>query len=548
VPRLTVVSAPRRAPALLSLALATAALSAALSGCGSSSSHSGASSTAATNGHRIESIFEAEAQLRANPTATLTLLRGLGVDRVRVLVPWNQIAPAPTARQAPAGNLESPTAYLAAAWAVYDAIVRAASAQHIGLDFTLTGPPPLWAAGLGAPAGGPYPQWRPSAPDFGAFVKAVGTRYGGAYTPPGATQPLPKVDFWAVWNEPNYGPQLAPQAIDNSTVEIAPMLYRRLLDAAWSALHATGHGGDTILIGETAPRGLTFGNSPGNFSGMVPLRFLRALYCVDSSYHQLRGTAAALRGCPTTADAGSRFKTQNPALFEATGFADHPYPQGFAPDVVTPAEPDYADMATLPRLEQTLDRLQQAYGSSKQFDIWNTEFGYQTDPPEKIARSVDPQTAALYLNWSEYLSWRDRRISSYDQYLLTDPPIANALGGFATGLEYKDGTPKATFYAFRMPVFLPVTTAARGTALEVWGCARPAPYARTGTGQPQRLKIQFQPGSHGPFRVVRRLTLPAPSCYFDVHVAFPSSGVVRLAWSYPHGPTVHSRGVAVTVH
>jgi hypothetical protein len=544
VPRLTVLSAPRRASALLFSALAAAALA----GCGSGSSHSSGSSTSATAGHRLQSIFEAEAQLRANPTATLTLLRGLGVSRVRVLVPWNQIAPQPTSRQTPAGNLASPSAYPATAWAIYDAIVRAARTQGIGLDFTLTGPPPLWAAGPGAPSGGPYPQWRPSAPQFGAFVRAVGTRYSGAYTPPGATRPLPKVDFWAIWNEPNYGPQLAPQAIDNSTVEVAPMLYRQLLDAAWDALHATGHGGDTVLIGETAPRGLTFGNSPGNFSGMVPLRFLRALYCVDAGYHQLRGTAATLRGCPPTSAASAKFESQNPGLFQASGFADHPYPQGLAPDVVTPDEPDYADMATLPRLEQTLDRLQQAYGSSRQFDIWNTEFGYQTNPPEKIARSVDPQTAALYLNWSEYLSWRDPRISSYDQYLLTDPPIANALGGFATGLEFKDGAPKATLYAFRMPVFLPVTTATRGTALEVWGCARPAPYARNGTGRPQRVRIQFQPGSHGPFRAIRRLTLPTGSCYFDVHVRFPGSGVVRLAWSYPAGPTVHSRGVIVTVH
>ena len=70
-----------------------------------------------------------------------------------------------------------------------------------------------------------------------------------------------------------------------------------LVAAAWSALAATGHttATDTILIGETAPRGINTGNHPGNFSGMLPLRFIRAMYCVDSDLKPLRGTAATLR-------------------------------------------------------------------------------------------------------------------------------------------------------------------------------------------------------------------------------------------------------------
>ena len=139
--------------------------------------------------------------------------------------------------------------------------------------------------------------------------------------------------------------QLAPQAIDNSTVEISPIYYRQLLDAAWTAFQQTGHGKDKILIGEVAPRGETTGGLPGNFSGMVPLRFIRALYCVDQSLHPLRGTAATLRGCPPTAAGSKAFPTDNPGLFHATGFAFHPYPQGqVTPDTATPHEPDYADL------------------------------------------------------------------------------------------------------------------------------------------------------------------------------------------------------------
>ena len=120
-----------------------------------------------------------------------------------------------------------------------------------------------------------------------------------------------------------------PQAIDNSTVEVSPLLYRELLDAAWPALQATGHAGDTILIGEVAPRGQTTGDQPGNFSGMVPLRFIRALYCVDGSLHPLHGDRrdaarlpddrGRLEGVPERATRGCS---------TPTGFAVHPYPQG----------------------------------------------------------------------------------------------------------------------------------------------------------------------------------------------------------------------------
>src|SRR5205823_3643175 len=133
--------------------------------------------------------------------------------------------------------------------------------------------------------------------------------------------------------------------------------------------------------------------------------------------------------------------------------ADHPYPQGgMPPNLQTPGEPDYADLASLPNLASTLDRAQATYGVHPELPIYSTEFGYQTDPPEKIAHTTDPATAAYYLNWSEYITWRNRRIRSYDQYLLTDPPGANALGGFATGLEFADGTPKATYAAYRLPI------------------------------------------------------------------------------------------------
>ena len=494
------------------------------------------------------SIFEAEAQLRGTPAQTaqnIDVLRKLGADVIRLYMPWSQLAPHPAARTKPSFDATDPNSYSATTWSIYDTIIRDATARGVGIDLTIGEPVPLWATGSGAPPGGPHLQWKPSAPDFGDFVKAVATRYSGDYTPPGASKPLPRVRFWAIWNEPNYGVDLAPQATHDSTVEVSPRLYRDLVDAAWGALQDTGHGKDTILIGETAPRGLTTGNNPGNFSGMVPLRFIRALYCVDQSLKPLQGQAAADRGCPPDAAGSKRFRGENPGLFEATGFSDHPYPQGrIPPNVSTPNQPDYADLPAIPKLERTLDQLQTVYGSHKRFPIYSTEFGLQTNPPEKIDRAIDSVTAAYFLNWSEYISWRNSRIRSYDQYLLTDPPGGN----FATGLAYSTGQPKPQLYdAYRMPLYLPVTKFKHGQAVEVWGDARPVHYVRKGTNSARGVEIEFQKGSSGSFATLRTVSIADKNGYFDIKMQFPDAGTVRLAWTYPHGPTIHSRPVSVTV-
>ncbi len=530
---------PHRSRHIIAIALAAAFVSI-LAGCGSN-----ASTASAPRGHELISIFESGPQLRASPAATLDHLRRLGVDVVKVFVPWEEVAPDPNSRVPPAGfDATNPAAYSALAWEPWDAIVRDATARGLAVDLTVS-KPPLWAARAGAPPG-IHPQWRPSPRDFEAFMRAIGTRYSGHYKPPGSSTAIPRVTYWSIWNEPNFGPNLAPQAIDGNTVEVSPAVYRHLADAEWTALQATGHGHDTILLGETAPRGTLLADSPGDFGGMVPLRFIRALYCVDATLRPLRGVAATARRCPSTAAGSQRFQAANPVLFEATGFADHPYGQGYIPpNVVTPEEPDYADLPTIPRLTRMLDRIFSVYGSSRRLPIYSTEFGYQTDPPERNAGATVPNTAALYLNWAEYISWRNPRIASFDQYQLVDPARANAAGGFASGLEYKNGVPKATYFAYRMPIFLPLQSFSHGQSLEVWGCVRPARFARLQTGRVQQVRIEFRPASAQHFRVLRTIDLGGR--YFDTRVSFPSSGTVRTAWTYPDRITIRSRPVSVTL-
>jgi hypothetical protein len=409
------------------------------------------------------------------------------------------------------------------------------------------------------------------------FVQAVSTRYSGSYNPqkkkllPGNPGDLPRVSFWSIWNEPDYGPSLAPQGVPGHlTVENSPRMYRNLVDAAWTALHRTGHGSDTIVWGELAPRGMNYW---GVFSGMKPLVFLRAMFCVDSRYRQLRASAAAIRGCPTTAGGSRRFGAQTPALFGASGVSDHPYMRWYQPNRERPYDPDYSSLGEMANFERGLDRLQRAYGSHTRFPVWNTEFGYLTSPPKRDDQPdafghkypwVSQATAAYYMNWAEYISWRDSRVRSYFQYLLQDPlPATKAtyFGGFASGLLNFNGTRKPGYYAWRLPLYLPVTSTRKGRSLEVWGCARPARLAALDTGQSQSVQIQFKPTGQAAFSTLQTVGLPHASsgCYFDLRVGFPSSGTVRLGWTYPSGDsrlgyfdpleshTAYSREVSVTV-
>jgi hypothetical protein len=97
----------------------------------------------------------------------------------------------------------------------------------------------------------------------------------------------------------------------------------------------------------------------------------------------------------------------------------------------------------------------------------------------------------------------------------------------------------------------------------VWGCVRPAHFASLDSGgDAQQVQIQFQRGSRGAFRTLRTVTINSPDGYFDLHMRFPASGSVRLAWTYPgndsmltpglqldppEGDTVYSRTARVTV-
>jgi hypothetical protein len=510
----------------------------------------------------------------ASPATELPLVRALGATTVRVSVTWYSLAPDAAAKQPPEGfDGSDPNAYPALKWRLYDQLVEDAQQDGITLDFELTGGSPRWASGTNPPASSPgytddrrYYSWEPNPAMYGRFVHAVTERYDGTFTPAGSSTALPRVHFWSFWNEPNFGQDLGPQATDGSTVSASAERYRALLQTAWTAIQQTGHTEDTTLVGEIAAKGYGLrpaghpGPLPGNAAQTRALDFVRYVYCLDADYRPLRGIAATQIGCPADAAGSRRFRAQNPALFDASGFAIHAYDSKQPPDAA-PATINAND-ATFPvlaRVAAALDRMTGAYGSAKHFPIYNDEFGFITSPPQGKGKGYpSPAQAAVELNQAEYLSYTNPRVAAYSQYLITDPPpVPNP--GFSSGLYTSNGTPKATLNAFRMPLWLPNTTVRRGANTEIWGGARPAAF----TDQTSRIvDVQMQNAGHGQWRTIQTVRAAPGTGYIDIHTTLPYSGNLRLAYTYPQaasptptpllppsvpGTTIVSRTVTVTV-
>jgi hypothetical protein len=502
-----------------------------------------------------ESLFQDDDQLEFSPASrvasTLDTLKSLGVDRIRVTVFWVSVAPSPNAKKKPKGfDGADPDAYEQAKWDRYDTLARLAAARGIGIMWDVAGPAPNWATGT--------PQrrdldsvWQPSRGQFAAFVRALGTRYSGSFLRPGdrpkttttpakgtpglpgyqpakttttkAGDPLPRVDDWEIWNEPNQGGWLAPQWTRHGSTEIpaSPRIYRGLADAMYGALNATGHGADTILLGATAPKGL---DVKGVSRAMKPMTFIRELYCVDSHNQAYRGQSAKLRGCPTS-DPLHQLPARHPVLFKATGFSHHPYELTFAPDH-RPPDPLYLTIANLSSLSDTLRLAYLRYGQPVPpggVPIYLTEFGYQTNPPDALG--VSPAKQAAYLDQAEYITWRNPAVRTLSQFLLVDGGAPVGLT-FQSGLEYHNGRVKPAMRAYRLPIWLPTRSARKGALIRVWGLIRPA-----ANGTAPRAKVQFRASGSRSWRTLGAFTGTADRGYLYHHVTLLGTGAIRLLWN-----------------
>lgn len=532
---------------------------------------------AATASKTQESAFQDDNALIFNTpegtTQTLDTLATLGVERIRVSVFWATVAPEAKAQTRPAFDATDPAAYPPGSWNRYDQVVRLAGARGIAVNFNITSPAPLWATG-DAPREDIANTFDPDPREFAQFVQAVGARYSGTFLAPSASsraavprdnpplcallgncppatpaapagEPLPRVSYYSVWNEPNQPGWLTPQWVSGpggAMAEASPRIYRTLVDAAFTGLQASGHGGDTILVGETAPKGL---NRRGTTTAIKALHFLRQLYCVDDRLRPLAGEAASVRGCPAVP---RDFPAAHPGLFAATGYAHHPYELIKAPNVL-PRDPDFITIANLPRLSATLRRIFSVYGKPvARPPLYLTEFGYNTTPPNPAGVTLRKQAA--YLDEAEFVARENPDVRTLTQFLLVDDAPRPGRNGvtvgygatFQTGLRFLDGRDKPSLAAYELAVHLPKTTVRRGQKLRVWAFVRPG---RRLAGR-QRVAIQLRSGKR--VRTLRTALTEPGRGLIDLRLALPASGSLRLTWRDPrNGATVVSRAVTVRV-
>jgi hypothetical protein len=473
---------------------------------------------------------------------TLDTLRTFGVDRIRVGVYWRILAPANEELQKPNLDMTDPASYLPEIWARYDRLIRGAQARGIGVNLNVTSPIPRWAA-TESPRQDIQDTFGPNAEEFGKFVKAVATRYSGTY------QGLPRVDYWSIWNEPNQGGWLTPQwspdpRNSKAWIEAAPTAYRKFVAAAWTNLADSGHGSDTILVGETAPQGVT---DRGLSRPLEPLRFLRRLYCVDDNLNLLKGGDAEARGCP--ADPAT-FVAENPALFHATGYAHHPYALLTAPSTRSKS-PDSVSMGDLRALTRELTRIYARYGqklpTKRGVPLYLTEYGYQTKP-DPIHISFDQQAA--WINEAEYMAYKNPLVRSMSQFLLVDDAPAAGIDPkkepqlywrtFQSGLKLLTGARKPSYKAYITPIYVKQRAVRRGRSVGVFGLLRGAKNGTTPNAQ-----VQWRPRAGKRWRTLRTVKATGVRHFLNTKVRVPSSGNLRLRW-IDGRPTV-SRSVPIIV-
>jgi hypothetical protein len=390
-------------------------------------------------------------------------LRELGVQIVRISSDWSVEAPRSNYRRPPSHfDATDPNEYPRAEMFNLDRAVRAASAAGLTVDIDAGFYAPLWATRstrVGSHAN-PYHHYvNPTM--FAAYAAMLARRYDGHFTLAGEHRPLPRVDLFELWNEPNLAWDFSPQTIRGQPV--SPEFYRRLVELAYPAIKRVNPDA-TVLIGNT---------SSSDFEdGIPPLTFIEQFACVNG---RLR---------PITSDGCEHFDR-----IPADGFAHHPYEYS-APPWTTAGSLADAQIGELGRLQRLLDRLvaegRLAPGAAH---LWLTEAGYQSNQQLRQISRWTPEQQALFLADSEYEAWTDPQAMTFAQFLLNDSRVAATLrsqaksgnhslyltGTWTTGLETQNGVRKPAFWMIRTPVVartLPVTGAGCH-ALEVWGRFQP---------------------------------------------------------------------------
>ncbi len=417
--------------------------------------------------------------------------KALGIDTIRLTAGWSSLTRGVEEPAKPAGfDARDPGAYEQGRWAALDAAVRAVHAAGLTTLIDIG----FWAPRWATTDPGPRARANVEPQAYADFAAAVALRYSGAFTPPdpagapppaptqdesilqsilqplvpfplpdllpplagratarqalvgGAqapTQPLPRVDQFVLWNEPNHQGLLLPQWESDARTPASPRVYRAMLRAGYAAVKGVRRSKRVkVLIGNTS--------STGGLRGMgavAPLEFLRRLACVDIALKPMKTPDCA-----------------NFSALPGDGWAHHPYSQNERPSRVSKAktEPGDVRMADLPQLVSTLDELvkRKRIAPANRY-IYLTEFGYETQPV--LGRpTIGEATQARWLTWAEYLADRLPTVRATAQFLLRDQPpakervstsAARPFGQFSTGLLRADGKDKIAARTFVAGLF-----------------------------------------------------------------------------------------------
>jgi hypothetical protein len=106
--------------------------------------------------------------------------------------------------------------------------------------------------------------------------------------------------------------------------------------------------------------------------------------------------------------------------------------------------------------------------------IWLTEYGYQTNPPDRFL-GVSPALQARYESEGAYIAYRTPRVDMLIHFLYRDEPT---LARFQSGLMTLGDTLKPSFAAFELPL---AETARSGSRTSLWGQLRAPAAGSTAT-------------------------------------------------------------------
>jgi hypothetical protein len=261
------------------------------------------------------------------------------------------------------------------------------------------------------------------------YAPTSGTTFANFAT--AAAHRYPWVKRWLIWNEPNQVRWLRPTT--------AAVYTSRLLNPAYAAIHAAIPGAQ-VAGGGTAPRGST--------GGISPVAWIAGMHAAHA---------------------------------RLDAYAHNPYP--LDPKRETPftggcAKCTTITMATLSKLVTLVTR---DFGRAR---IWLTEYGYQSNPPDKFL-GVSLALQARYMGEGAYAAYHAPRVDLLIHFLYRDEPD---LARFQSGFVTVTNKVKPAFNAFELPL---AQISRAGTRVSLWGQLR-APAAGSTAQLERRVGSRWQ--------------------------------------------------------